>query len=71
MTGWDELKKLDVVRDSNWRIARETLDLEYRWDSERAGRTEIVDDGNSVEQIEIRIDVYYKHTHTHTHTHLS
>ena len=30
-------------------ISRETLESEYRWDSERDGKTEIVEDKNSVE----------------------
>ena len=47
--GRDEIKDLDMVRDSNRRIARETLELAYSWNIEGAGKTEIVDDGNSVE----------------------
>ena len=40
-----------MVRADNRRIERETLELAYSWDSERAGKTEIVDEGNSVEYI--------------------
>ena len=43
------VKESDAVRDSNWRIARETSESEYSWDSERARKTEIVDDGKIVE----------------------
>ena len=45
----DEIKEYDMVRDGNWRIARETSYLTYSWDNEMDGREEIVDDGNSVE----------------------
>ena len=40
-----------MVREDNWRIARETLESVYNWDSERSSKTDIVDDGNSVEYI--------------------
>ena len=39
----------DTVRADNWRIARETLELTYSWDSERGGKTEMFDVSNSVE----------------------
>ena len=42
---------MDVVRDSNRRIARETSESMYIWDNERSRKTEIVDNGNSVEYI--------------------
>ena len=42
---------MDVVRDGNRHIAREALELVYIWDSERARKTEIVGDINSVEYI--------------------
>ena len=47
--GGDEIKDLDAVTESSRRIARETLELAYSWDSERSGKTEIVDDGISVD----------------------
>ena len=50
-TGGDEVKDSYVVRSDNRLIARETSELAYSWDSERAGKTEIVDDGNSMEYI--------------------
>ena len=51
VTVYDEAKESDTVRADNWRIARETLELAYIWDRKRVVRTEIVDDGNSVEYI--------------------
>ena len=51
MTGWDEAKESDVVRESNQFIARESLELAYSCDREMVGKTEIIDDGNSVEYI--------------------
>ena len=49
MTGWDEFKESDVVREDNWRIAKETSESPYTWDIEKSGKTEIVDNSNSVE----------------------
>ena len=49
MTGEEEVKESVMVRDSNRRISRETLESAYIWDSERSGKTVIVQDGNSVE----------------------
>ena len=43
--GGDKGKDSDTVTESSWRIARETSESEYSWDSERAGKTEIFDDG--------------------------
>ena len=40
---------MDAAREGNRRIARETSELAYIWDSERAGKTEIVNGGNIVE----------------------
>ena len=37
------------MREGNRRVARKTSDPEYGWYSERSGKTEKVDDGNSVE----------------------
>ena len=42
--GRDEVKNTDVVTESSWRIARETLESEYIWDSERAGKMDIGSD---------------------------
>ena len=42
---------MDTVRGVNQHIERETSESGYIWDSERAGKTEIVNDGNSVEYI--------------------
>ena len=38
-----------MVKDSNWCIARESLESASSWDSEGAGKTEIYDNGNSVQ----------------------
>ena len=51
MTGRDEIKDSETVRVYNWRIARETSESAYSWDIKRAKKTDIVDDGNSVEYI--------------------
>ena len=40
-----------MVKDGNRRIARETSELAYSKDSERDGKTDIVDNRNSVEYI--------------------
>ena len=37
-----------MVIESSWRIARETLESAYSWDSDRVGKTEIVNNGISV-----------------------
>ena len=47
------------MRYGNFCIARETSDLAYRWDSERVEKKEIFNDGNNVEYIQGRINVYY------------
>ena len=47
--GRDEVKDSDTVRADNWRIAREILELAYSRYNEISGKTDIVDDGNSVE----------------------
>ena len=39
----------DLIKKSSQRIARDILESAYSWYSERAGKTEIVNDGNSVE----------------------
>ena len=49
--GGDEVRDLDRVMDSCRRIARETPESAYSWESEGAGKTEIGGDGNSVEYI--------------------
>ena len=49
--GWPEVKESDTVKNANYRIARETSEPAYIWDSERDGKTEIFDNGNSVEYI--------------------
>ena len=46
--GGDEVKDSDMVMKSSRRIARDTLELSYSWDSDRIGKTEIVDDSISV-----------------------
>ena len=51
MTGIDEVKETDEVRVYIQRIERETSDLTYIWDSIGAWKTEIADNGNSVEHI--------------------
>ena len=45
----EEVKDLDKVMESSWRIAREISESEYIWDCERVGKMEIVNNGNSVE----------------------
>ena len=47
--GRDKVKDSDMVRYSNWRIAREILEVEYSWDSEGARKAEIVNNGNIVQ----------------------
>ena len=47
--GRDEIKDSNKVMDGCRRIARDTSESAYNWDSERAGKTEIVGEGNSVE----------------------
>ena len=47
----DEFKESDMVSNGNRRIARETSDSAYSWDNERSRKTEMVDDGNSLECI--------------------
>ena len=47
--GGDKVKDSDAVTESSRRIARETSDLAYRWDSYRDRKKEIVDDGISVD----------------------
>ena len=42
---------MDAMREDNRRIAREASESAYIWDSERARKIDIVDDGNSVEYI--------------------
>ena len=49
MTGQDEIKESDTVRDGNRRIARKTSEVAYSRDSERSRNIKIVDGGNSVE----------------------
>ena len=44
-----EVKDSEKVMDCCWLIARGSLESAYSWDSKRAGKTAIVDDGNSVE----------------------
>ena len=45
----NEVKESDTVRVISQSIAREMSELAYSWDSEGAGKTEIVDEGNSME----------------------
>ena len=40
---------MDTVMDGCYRIARETSESEYSWDSKGDGKTEIIDNGKSVE----------------------
>ena len=47
--GRDEVKDSDMVRDSNRRIARETSESAYIWDSKGVRKAEIDDNGNSVQ----------------------
>ena len=47
--GGDEVKDSDMVMESSRHIARETLKSAYSRDSDRIGRTEIVNDGISVD----------------------
>ena len=47
--GIEEVKDLDMVMDSGRRIARESPESAYSRARERYRKTEIVDDGNSVE----------------------
>ena len=47
--GGDEVRNLDRVLDSCWRIARESSELAYILDSEGFRKTEIGGDGNSLE----------------------
>ena len=47
--GRDEVKDSDMVRDINRRKARETSESVYSWDSKGSEKTEIVDEGNSVQ----------------------
>ena len=49
--GGEEFKDSDMVINSCWGIARETTESACSCDSEGVGKTEIVDDGNSVEYI--------------------
>ena len=48
-TGWGEVKDNDLVMDICWHMERESSELAYSWDSKSVGKTEIVDDRNSVE----------------------
>ena len=43
------VKESDTARADNFCIARETLESMFSWDSERTGKTEIVDNRKSVE----------------------
>ena len=47
--GGDEVKDSDMVMEKSRRIARETSELAYSWDSDRVGKMEIVDGGISVD----------------------
>ena len=69
MTGGDEAKESYRVMYNCQCKVRERSESAYSWDSKGVRKTEIVGDGNIVEYIYFRIDVYYTHTHTHTHTH--
>ena len=48
-TGGEEVKDSDMVRERRRSIARETSELEYSWDIEWDGKTEVVVIGNIVE----------------------
>ena len=43
------VKEKDTVMVCGWCIARDSSELAYIWDSERARRTEIVNDRNNME----------------------
>ena len=47
--GRDEVKNLDTMREISRRISRETSELAYSWDSDVVGKTEIVDDKETVD----------------------
>ena len=47
--GGEEVKDLDMVMERSRCIVRETLEFAYSWDIEGFRKTEIVDNGNSVE----------------------
>ena len=49
MIGGDEVKDSDMVMESSRRIERETSESLYSWDSDRVRKTEIVDNGISVD----------------------
>ena len=49
--GGDEDEESDRVMDDCQRIARETPESAYSWDSKGVRKTEIVDDENSSEYI--------------------
>ena len=51
--GCNEVKDSYVVREDNWRIARETSESDYRCNSERVGKTEIVYNGNSMDRFNV------------------
>ena len=47
--GREKVKKLDMVRNSSRRIERESSEPAYIWDRDDVGKTEIVNDRNSVD----------------------
>ena len=49
--GVEEVNESDMVMERSRRIARETLESAYSWYSKGVGKTEIVNNGNSVEFI--------------------
>ena len=46
--GGEKVMDLDVVMECSRCIARERSELAYSWDSDRVGKTEIIDNGISV-----------------------
>ena len=40
---------MDLLRDSNQKIARDSSESRYSWDSNRSRKTETFNNGNSVE----------------------
>ena len=49
--GGEEVKDSDMVRKGFWRIARESSESAYSWESEGVGKMEYADIGDNVEQI--------------------
>ena len=47
--GVDKVKESGVVMEYSQRISRETSESAYSWDSDRFGKTDIVDNGISVD----------------------